>query len=474
MTQKYNPKNKLHRITLFLIVFLVLLINLSQLVPVGHFSYILTPKMSEDELKIDNYYRQTEAFAHGQLHFLEDASILLNYSNPYDWELRKKLNCLTDTSYYKGKYYSYYTTLPIIFCLLPVYLITHQFFNLAILNLIILTLATFIASLLYRKIIEDYIKDVPLLLYILGFITILFGSNLFWLLLGIKYHIAVSTGILCLVSTIYTLVCMNNQKKIAFKSFLAGILTSFVVCSKPNYVMYYPLIFFIAYTIYKKYLNNKKYIVLFFIPCAIIGLCQMYYNYIRFDSIFEFGAKYQLTGFNLPKYIKFTFSRMYRCARGYLVRLPYFDIHLFPHIFITMNKDDSIYKEFFFDSYSVGLIAFPVIIFGILNVFKKEKNTFYKFLKHCFYIMFIIFIAFILINTIIAGVAETYSIDLKFTLIFLSVIFLLTRHSIHNSRIFPIIFIFLCLLNIILIIPISYAGDGYWLLKAWIKLIESS
>jgi len=475
MKYKYNPKNKLHRSILFIITFLVFLMNFSLLALIGHIPYILTPEISEKGfIYTDNYHRQTEAFAHGQLHFLDDASSLSGLKDPYDYEARTKVTYLFDTCYYKGKYYSYYTAIPIVFCLLPIYLITHQYFNLVILNLIIMFFAVLVASLLYRKIVEEYIKDVPLILYVLGFITLLFGSNLFYLLPSQKYEIPVSLGILCLFSTIYTLISMDNKKKLGFKSFLAGVLTSFLVCSKPNYVMYYPLIFFIGYIIYKKYLNNKKYIILFFIPCIIIGLSQMYYNYIRFDSIFEFGAKYQLTVFNVPKYIKFSFSRIFRCMLGYIFRPPAIDIYKFPYIFITLYDLNYKYREFFYDAFAVGLVAFPVIIFGIINVFKRENNSFYKFLKQCFYIMFFIVLIFIVINATISGVSEKYSTDLKFVLMFLSIIILLMRYSINKSKEFLAVFISLCILNIFLIVPLTYAGENLWIMNAWKQFIGTS
>ena len=51
--------------------------------------------------------------------------------------------------------------------------------------------------------------------------------------------------------------------------------------------------------------KNKKEVIkeliAVMIPYITVGLALMYYNYIRFDSIFEFGAKYQLTINNMAK-----------------------------------------------------------------------------------------------------------------------------------------------------------------------------
>ena len=255
MKKVYDDKNKLHRNILPIIGIIVVILNFIFLCKISYVKEIFIEEIPEYSNvitnQVDNFYRQTLAFANGRLSFLDDASELEKLENPYNVSERGNTYYLFDTSYYKGNYYSYYTVLPIIFIMLPVYLISHKFLNLVIVNLIIMLLAIFVASKLYNKIIKKYIKDIPLYLYILGFLVLLFGSNMFFLIRGLKYDIAVSCGILFLVSTLYCLVSLDDSKNRKLKLVLAGICTAFIVLSKPTYIVYYILLIYVVYNLYK-------------------------------------------------------------------------------------------------------------------------------------------------------------------------------------------------------------------------------
>ena len=71
--------------------------------------------------------------------------------------------------------------------------------------------------------------------------------------------------------------------------YTAFILLGFAVGCRPFQILYY---FYFAYVVWKKY--NYKFLktIKFYIPAAIIGICYMVYNYIRFGNIMEFGHNY--------------------------------------------------------------------------------------------------------------------------------------------------------------------------------------
>ncbi len=454
--KQYDKNNKIHRLLISIIVLVVSIINIIFLIGSGHCDKIFFKDISTnptEHIYQDNFYRQTFAFAHKRLSFLENASSLKYLNNPYRVEERIGIYYLFDTTYYKGKYYSYYTILPIIFILLPIYLISGYFLNLIIVNFLILTLVLYFIGKLYQFIIEKYIKNIPLFLYILGFLVIIFGSNIFLLLRGFKYDIPISCGILFITLSIYLLSLLSNKKFIKTKLILAGIFTAFIVLSKPSYIIYYFLIFYIVYIIYKKYIKSIKLLLYYTIPIAVIALFQMGYNYLRYDSIFEFGIQYQLTGFNLREYIGISPNKILRGFKYYLFQPLHIDLQHFPYIFIQTNYDNHLYTEFLYENIIIGLFSLPVVVFAfILSFFRSNHSNIKNFLK----IGYIIFIPFVIFNTTYGGVAETYSLDFKIVISFISVLFLFTKldYSKNKKLLASIIIVFI--LNILLMIPISY------------------
>lgn len=462
----YNKDHYFHKHLLTMIVIISVLCSFFYLYKIGYISYIFTDDHHNLHFDVtDNYFRQTKALANGSFSFLEDASNLEQLENPYDIEQRKNVFYLWDTSYYKGKYYSYFTVLPIVFILLPIYKIFGVYLHLAIVNLLILGLALFVISKLYQKMIEKYFPNLSFFVYILGFLTIIFGSNILILMRGLKYDIPISCGILSIFSTLYFLfsISKKNQK---LKIILAGIFTAFIVCSKPTYVVYYPLIFYLGYKIYKKNNLSLKHVFLYFLPCVIIGLLQMWYNYMRYESIFEFGARYQLTGFNLYNYMHFSFSKTLRGLKAYLFQLPKIDIYHFPYIFMIINPNNSLYSEFLYEWYILGLASFPVFIYSFFLTFKKEKDLVLKNMKKMMFMVYSIFLMIVILNCSVAGVSETYSLEFKSLLMFISVIFLLRYYELNKNikyKRYMIIGVFL--LNILLILPISFCGEDLIFVK---------
>jgi hypothetical protein len=129
---------------------------------------------------------------------------------------------------------------------------------------------------------------------------------------------------------------------------------------------------------------------------------------------------------------------------------------------MELHDDNNYYNEFLYENLYVGLIAFPVIIFAMICLFiEKNKDKKMCVIKNCLKIAYIIFFILVIVNVTCAGVSETYSIEAKFVLMLLSIIYLLKYISIKESnKILKIFFILICFLNIILIFPISYSGEG--------------
>lgn len=463
----YDKYNKIHNRILLVIIFILGIINILVAYRMNYLERIFIDKIPQSDIvftnQIDNYYRQTYAFSKGSLSLIEDSSTVDKLSNPYDVNIRKNVYYLFDTSYYKGKYYSYYTALPTVFILLPIYLVTHKFLNLVLVNFIILMLAVYFISKLYQLIVENYIKTIPLFIYVISFLTIILSSNIFMLLRGLKYDLPVSCGILFITLSIYSLFKIYNKKHLRLKLILSGIFISFIVCSKPTYVVYYLIFPYLIYKLFRKYNINFKNIIYILIPCIIIGLCQMTYNYLRYDSIFEFGAKYQLTGFNLIDYMGFSLSKFVRGLKFSLFTLPTFK-NEFPYIFIKVINDNEPFKEWLYENIFLGVLVSPVVVYQLVLMFKKSKDKILNTCKNINLIVYIIFILLVLINTSYGGISEIYFIDFKYVLILINVIsILLYLKNTNYSKYSVVLYSIAVIINILLVTTITYNFAYYQL-----------
>ena len=249
--------------------------------------------------------------------------------------------------------------------------------------------------------------------YYLGYYAILFGSNVFTLLRGAKYDIVVTSGIMfILIAMNLSMSLYENYKLKYLKMILLGLSIGFIVLSKPNLIVYYLLIGWLLFNSMKE-LNTKekiKDIVIISIPLGILAIFQMYLNYVRFDSIFEFGAKYQLTSFNMTSCMSITFGKVIGGLLQYIFRTPNINPMKFPFVFV--NKDTSLVSmnEVCYENRLVGLIGIAILVIYLFKnyILKDEKE-----LKHFINIEMIICILAMIIATSFGGICEAYSIDLN-------------------------------------------------------------
>lgn len=461
--QEYNKNNinqtNNFKLNLFMFCAFMTIYILSQMFP----NPLFIEKNQID--KEDSLLMQTEAIMNGQIHLLEEPSNLLKQmKDPYNKELREKLKVkyIFDTAYYNGKYYNYFGFAPILTSILPFRLITGKYLPSHIFNLIYIYIAIYALYSLYKKLIDKYIKKISLFNFYLGFYTIIFGSNFLTLLRGQKYDIVTTSGIaFILISLNLALSIYNNKKHKKIKLILLGISTALIVLSKPNYIIYYLLILFFLLQS-SKHLNIKEKIkdyILILIPLSLFGLFQMYLNYIRFDNILEFGAKYQLTNFNMTTCISFTFGKIYAGIMEYIFRTVSINPTTFPFVFVNENISFTSMNEICYENILVGLISIPILYILLLksNILQKNKE---KELNTFINISIILTIISIIINTSFGGICEQYSLDFKIILSISAVILALKWIDIKkDNKEINKIFLILCISTILIMLPISLSTD---------------
>ncbi len=255
-----------------------------------------------------NFYNLlTDSILNHKLNIFDDIEI----KNPQTiYKTYERL--LVDTSFYKGKIYLYFGITPVLLFHLPFHIITKLYLYDIFLIFLLSCCSLLLSILLVNNISKQIIKNSNINPYI-NMLSIFFIGlcNLlpFIIIRGFIYQLAIITANVLLLGTFclfYYFINTQNIKKQYVLIFFISFLLCLSVGTRPHYVLFIPVFFaFIAYLSYietGKIKNTVNCILIFLIPCLIYGTVIALYNYFRFDSIFEFGWKYQLNPGNQLHY----------------------------------------------------------------------------------------------------------------------------------------------------------------------------
>ena len=350
----------------------------------------------------------------------------------------------------------------------PVYLVSHYVpSNLFILQLG--TLASIFAFLLATlQIIKLFIKKSSTPFVVLVLASALVGSLLFttntYEYGAATYRIPYAYANAFLFLTIYFFLKGYFIKNRRFLYFIfAGLSLVFIVLSRPLVVIYLSLFIPLIVKMIKADWSNKKKLLIDYLPfigvvlTGAIFVCVI--NYMRFESIFEFGEHYQLTVNDCTKN-HLDFDGIIGTIYRYFVQPPKYD-----------SKNEIItyrYEQYFsMDVHSyitptVGLFFIPITLFFVLipYIIKKEDSLSLKIFLFATPII-IFFMAFI--NYCFAGACPRYLLDVApFASIFGGVVALKAlekdegKHPVVPSLIFTVLII-----NILLVGQYHFVGfDG--------------
>jgi hypothetical protein len=271
----------------------------------------------------DFYAQLAQAFDHGQISLLAkpDPSILA-LENPYQYdELRKKAVYIWDVSLFDGKYYIYWGPAPALFMAIvglfhPIksgdqYIVFASACTLFLINVLIL-------FGLWKR----FFSDLPLWTFE---IIILFAglvSPLLWSLNDPEiYEASILFGQFFLMGGFYfTFLSFDRPASSIWKLTLAGICWAVAVASRITLIL--PIAFWAALFILSIRRSGKHNIwrlaLVMTLPLMISLLAMGWYNFVRFDSPFEFGLHYQLTSSDLRKTQLFSLAYLPSNLYGYL------------------------------------------------------------------------------------------------------------------------------------------------------------
>ena len=260
-----------------------------------------------------------EAFEKGSTHLLDEPTEdVLAFDNVYDKAYREanEINIKWDHVYRNGHYYSYYGIAPVILLFMPYHMITGYCFPDQGAVLIFALIGIIGLTFVFMEFMKKLFPKTPAGISIAA-LAILQTVSGVWYSIGRPqfYEVAMSAGFCFMTWAVYFLFSANiiSGGKISLpRTAISSLLFAVAVLSRPTLVLYCicAAVFMIlalprAAGIKRTNGGKKKqqlfnsagirYLLCALVPMTCLGLCQMWYNYDRFGTPFEFGIQYSLT-----------------------------------------------------------------------------------------------------------------------------------------------------------------------------------
>ena len=257
-----------------------------------------------------NYYDMLgSAFMIGNtyLHYMPSAD-LLALPNPYDPITRGKTFFIWDSVLYNGKYYLYFGPVPALIPWIPVKWLTTVSLTDQIITLFYATLGSFSLLLLLYRVAKKMYPDAVcsakfILIWLITALPLCFGTAIPLLLKRPMFYEAAIAGAYAYTALGIILLWYAYAESVR-KPFLWKLLASLCFGLAAGCRIFHGANILILLVIWlclfdKKSLSYSfKEALTLFTPWLAVIASIAAYNYLRFGSIFESGASYQLSYFN--------------------------------------------------------------------------------------------------------------------------------------------------------------------------------
>ncbi|MCI8411652.1 MAG: hypothetical protein HFJ40_04330 [Clostridia bacterium] len=409
----YEKNPDMKKVTYITIIGIIIISYIAYALPFSR--YLEDYMYINSAIREDPYKMLTKSLVNGKVEIEfddESRKLLTNLNNYQDYTERRETNVdyLFDFAFYNGNYYCYYGIVPVLTVLLPIAIIFKIYLSSNIICIIYSAMCIILFKLIYIKILNKYQVKLRFTTEIIGFLTLILSSGIV-VLMGTAnfYQAADLCGIAWGLFSIYLILLLENNQKINLKLFCIGLFYAMMVCSRPIYVLYIIpiLICIFKYIIHDKKIEIKRFIV-FAVPIIIIALAQMYYNYIRFDNVLEFGQFYNLTINNTADQ-KMDLGRSIEGTIAYLFNPPNFR-PTFP--FITLINPNITNGNIIYNENLLGIVWFTYFGVFILSkkIIKLSETNKVKWLIVTIAILAVIIFS---VNTCLAGINQRYAVDIQ-------------------------------------------------------------
>ncbi len=332
------------------------------------------------------YIQQFDAFLKGQLHFDVPVSPeLAALENPYSPDARDGIHYLYDRAFFDGKYYSYFGIAPILTVYYPFYLLA----GFLPVDSVVMGIFSMLVALFLPLAVIEWAKlrgNMRPWLAAVCAIGAYFSSAVLLIQRGRMsfYYIAGIAGMAFVAAFLFfVLKALGVQKKGAriLLMLLAGISFGLGFLSRINSVLPAAFIILAFVIIYFIHSIKSKRIPAFIAEMAVLALpvaaavgFSLYYNYIRFGDILQFGSDYQLTIMNASLY-KPTAGGLFYSLFYYFLQ-PFTASDRFPYIQLDYLHFSDFGRSIYTDS-NFGIFAYPFTLALLLSpvILKSRQVT---------------------------------------------------------------------------------------------------
>jgi hypothetical protein len=242
------------------------------------------------------YASQAEGFTRGQLNMAHEPDPRLrDLPDPYNFQMREAAGIfyVWDASYYRDKYYLYFSPLPIFLVYLPLKWLRGAYPPDSFVALVLCVWSFLMAVAFTRRALRHaprrYIP-LPLWIALIGL-----GNVIPFHLVEIRmYEIAIIAGMAMTSTWAYALLRFieePSRKSVLWMAFWLAL----SIAARPNLGV---LLLIAAIAIWRASPDRRAVLRLFawaLIPLGIVCLSMLAFNQVRFHQPLEFGVKYQLT-----------------------------------------------------------------------------------------------------------------------------------------------------------------------------------
>lgn len=441
-----NLNHRKQRIFLYIIIAI-------EIISCIFIAYYTRPDWQHTTWPASNQYNEiAKSLVHGHPYLeIKPPKFLAKMKNPYDSVARFTLSqktgesYVTDYAYFHGKYYSYFGVLPALLFFVPHYLITGNDMPTWIPVLFCVCLLTIVCFWFVYTVAKKYFKNISFGAFILlSLVMFLASSQITYTLVSADVY--VMPIVLALLLDLTGITCWlhasDNKGNIQKKWLITGSISiALVVGCRPQLA----IALLSAFPIFWKEIKEKEFFskkgllntLCVFVPVIIVGLGIMGYNYWRFQNPFDFGATYNLTGFDMTHVNKSPIKLFlgYFC---YFIQ-PFNVVNHFPFMeipiqFMKITSDFQgkiINEEFLGSFFSLNLIAVSVFwLFSIKKIMKSQKT-------YAIAVSFL-FAALIIVSVdiLMVGITQRYLCDFGMFIMISDIIFLLTVLDLTYQKIY--------------------------------------
>lgn len=324
---------------------------------------------------------------------------------------------LWDTVYYEGKYYIYFGILPALELLLPYKMITGEYM-LSATAVLIYSIATILGLVfLSLEILEKWFKEIPFKLWVYFIIFVLFGSMVLWTNSRASFYeiVVIAAMAHSILGAAMIFSAFRNKNKISyFQLFIGCTLLALSVACRPTFLLVSIILLPYLINLFVRKVKEKnvkevvKLILSAGIPYITVGIGLMYYNYIRFGNVLEFGTTYQLTIADMGK-LKYRWLVIPIGLQTLLFKIPLIIEH-FP-FFSYNSRALTFYGFYYTESLICGYLFIAPITALLFGIKKILKNAEQKDMKIFLYISLCIALFMACFSVYMAGSLQRYVMD---------------------------------------------------------------